>query len=112
MKTKLILVVVSILLSYIGIGYFVHNEMTETDSVIADYKVRQGVRDSIVSGYKELLVKQQREADSLIIGLKLSRDTTNILLTHIKQLTRPRVTTEVIEESLLWIEQYNSPSSH
>ena len=112
MKTKLIIGVITVILSYIGIGYFVNDTLSTTSSILSQHQKDKARTDSIISAHTKTFIEQERMIDSLIIGLVTSREDTDGLLERVRLLTRPKVTSEVIEESLSWIEHYNDSLSH
>lgn len=112
MKTKLILVAVTVVLSYIGIGYFMNESFEESDTIISGYKARQVVRDSTIAGYKRTLHAKREEVKLLIIEKEYYRVKVDGTLAVIESLTRPKVTSQVIEESLQWVKHYNDSLSY
>ena len=111
MKTKIILVVLLVILSYIGIGYLVSDKLDEKDTIMEGYKRRDSVRDSTLAAKEAAMADMRDEINLLIIEKETHRIKYRGLITTIESLTRPVVTDEVIAESLSWVKHYNDSLS-
>ena len=106
-----ILVAVCVVLSYIGIGYFYNENVEESNTVMEEYKKQDRRNDSLITAYEHAFEDMNDEISLLIIEKEFFRGGSNKSLAIIQELTKPVVTAEVIDESLLWVKRYNDSSS-